>query len=297
MFSSLNVFEFQEKFGNADSCLRYLADFKWKDGFTCCHCGHTVCGKGYTPYARRCKKCRHDESATANTIFHNLKFGVDKAFYGVFRLCKKKGMSSYELAKELGVTQKTAWPFHCKIQQSMASSGRSPLTGEVHIDEFVTGGPEKGKPGRSDGEKKKTLVMVEVRPGNKMGRVYCRSIDDYKKATLYPIIEKTVSSGARVVTDGYPSYDALKEKFPAAVQRKSDKGAAFPVLHQQVMNFKGWLRGIHHHCDEKHYQKYLDEYCFKTNRRNTEQGIFRSIIGRVVKMKTKTFKELKAIAA
>src|SRR3954470_20842524 len=270
---------------------------KWKDVYTCRKCGCCVYTKSYTSFARRCKQCRYDESATARTIFHNLKFGLLKAFYGVLRYCKKKGMSSCELAKEIGVTQKTAWLFHCKLQQAMISSGEHLLTGEVHIDEFVTGGPELGKPGRSNGNKKKTLIMVEVRPGNKTGRVYCKQITNYKKKTLYPIIEKAVARDAKVITDEYPSYDALKEKFPHAVQKKSDRGASFPVVHQQIMNIKGWLRGIHHRCSRHHYQKFLDEYCFRTNRRNIEHGLFANIIGKVVKMKTLTFKELKANAA
>ncbi len=297
MFSTLSAFEFQKQFSDRNACLQYLAELKWKDGYVCKKCGCKSFTKGYHPFARRCAGCRYDESASAHTIFHNLKFSLQKAFYAVFRYSKKKGISSYELAKEIGVSQPTAWLFHCKIQQTFESSGKNPLTGEVHIDEFVTGGPEKGKPGRSDGKKKKTLIMVEVRPGCKTGRVYCRKIADFKKDTLYPIIEATVSQDAKVVTDEYPSYDKLKEKFPHAKQRKSNTGKGFPILHQQIMNMKGWLRGIHHHCSDKHYQKYLDEYCFRTNRRNTEQYIFRNIMQRVVSIKTKTFKELSADAA
>jgi transposase-like protein len=295
MFSSLNAFEFQRKFNDASACLEYLAAMKWKDGYMCRKCGCTSYTKGYQPFARRCQRCRYDESATAHTIFHNLKFSLVKAFYGVFRYTKKKGISSYELAKEIGVSQPTAWLFHCKLQQVMASSGIYPLT--VHIDEFVTGGPETEKPGRSDGKKKKTLMMVEVRSGNKTGRVYFKKIDNYKKETIYPIIKQTIDKNAEVVTDEYPSYDALKENFSNAKQIKSNKGTSFPVVHSQVMSLKGWLRGIHHHCSDHHYQKYLDEYCFRTNRRNAEQGIFKSILSRVSAMKTKTFKELKAYAA
>ena len=297
MFSTLSIFEFHRYFPDAVTCLSYLAESKWKDGYQCRKCGCNAYTKGYQPIARRCKNCRYDESATAYTVFHNLKFNLLKAFYGVFRYSKKKGISSYELAKEIGVSQPTAWLFHCKLQQSMESSGKHPLTGEVHIDEYVTGGPESGKPGRSDGKKKKTLIMVEVRDDNKTGRLYCQQINNYKKETLYPIIEAKVASDAQVVTDQYPSYDKLKEKFPEAKQIKSDKGKTFPEVHQQIMNMKGWLRGIHHQCSEKHYQKYLDEYCFRTNRRNTEQGIFKAIVLRVVKLKTKTFKELTAYAA
>ena len=297
MFSTLSIFEFQQRFADGNACFEYLALLKWKDGYCCKKCGCSSFTKGYQPFARRCAFCRYDESATAHTIFHNLKFSIQKAFYAVFRYCKKKGISSYELAKETGISQPTAWLFHCKLQQAFASSSKNPLTGQVHIDEFVTGGPEKGKPGRSDGKKKKTLIMVEVRAGGKTGRVYCRKITNYKKDTLYPIIEAIVTADAEVITDEYPSYDKLKEKFPAARQRKSNTGKYFPLLHQQVMNLKGWLRGIHHQCSDKHYQKYLDEYCFRTNRRNTEQYIFRNIMQRIVSIKTKTFKELIAYAA
>lgn len=100
-----------------------------------------------------------------------------------------------------------------------------------------------------------------------------------KKETLYPIIiVAKVSSEADVVTDEYSCYNKLKLKFPNAQQRKGDKRETFPVVHQQIMNMKSWLKGIHHHYNEQHYQKYLDEYCFRTNRRNREQGIFKAIV-------------------
>lgn len=69
--------------------------------------------------------------------------------------------------------------------------------------------------------------------------MYYRKIINYKKDTLYPIIETIVCKDAEVITDGYPSYEKLKEKLPAAWQRKSNTGKYFPILHQQVMNFKG----------------------------------------------------------
>lgn len=161
MFSTLNAFEFNKQFKDYNSCLQYLSDIKWKDGYNCRKCHFEKFTKGYTPFARRCRACRYDESPTSHTIFHNLKFSIVKAFTGVFRYSRKKGMSSYELSKELDLSQKTAWLFHRKIQQAMASSGKYPLSGEVHVDEFVTGGPEASMPGRSYGKKKKSLIMVE----------------------------------------------------------------------------------------------------------------------------------------
>lgn len=297
MFSTLNVFEFHKRFPDTNSCLEYLAEAKWKDGYTCRKCGWKKFTKGYIPFSKRCQSCHYDESPTAHTIFHKLKFSLVKAFYGTFRYCRKKGMSSYELSKEMAISQKTAWLFHRKIQQAMASSGKHPLTGEVQIDEFVVGGPEKSLRGRSDGRKKKSLIMLEVIKGKKTGRIYCRKIDNYKKKTIYPIIKEVVDKTSKVVTDEFPTYDKLKELFPKAKQKRSAAGTAFEELHQQIMNLKGWLRGIHHHCSERHYQQYLDEFCFRANRRNSEQGIFRSLMTRIVSIKSKTFKELRAFAA
>ena len=101
-----------------------------------------------------------------------------------------------------------------------------------------------------------------------------------QKRRLFLIIGSTVSCEAAVVTDEYPGYDKLKENFLKAKQRKSNKEKTFTVVHQQIMNMKGWLRGIHHQFSDKHYQKYLDDYCFRTNRRNTEQGIFKAGISK-----------------
>ena len=154
MFSTLNAFEFQKQFTDTNSCLEYLAELKWKDGFICRRCGCPTYTKGYIPFGRTCGSCRYDESPTSHSMFHKLKFNIVKAFHAVFRYSRKKGMSTYELAKELGITQKTAWLVHHKIQQVMASSGAYQLTGEVHIDEFVTGGPEPTKKGRSFSRKK-----------------------------------------------------------------------------------------------------------------------------------------------
>jgi hypothetical protein len=91
MFSTLNAFEFQHQFTDATSCLAYLADMKWKDGYQCRRCGCKDYTKGYHPFARRCKDCRYDESATAHTIFHNLKFNLLKHFMVYSAIVKRKG--------------------------------------------------------------------------------------------------------------------------------------------------------------------------------------------------------------
>ncbi len=206
-------------------------------------------------------------------------------------------MSTYELAKEMGNSQPSAWLFHSKLQKAFASSGKHPLTEEVHIDEFVTGGKETGKPGRSLGKKENFAYDRNKAWKQNWTCVFKNHYQLQKENFVSDNIEATVSKDAHVLTDEYPSYDKLKESFPNAQQCKSDKGKNFLQVHQQIMNFKGWLRGTHHKCRDKHYQQYLDEYCFRTNRRIKSQYIFRNLMRRIVLNKSMTFKELAAYAA
>jgi transposase-like protein len=239
----------------------------------------------------------YNESVIANTIFYGVKFPLVKAFLICFRMSTKKGMNTYEIAKEVGITQKTAWIFRAKIRAAMQSSGLHLLEGEVHVDECVIGGKEDKKPGRSSGENKPVLMMVEVRGKHKTGRVYAKKIANYKKETIYPILEYTIKAEAKIVTDCYPTYDKLTEKFPNAKQVKSMKGENFLEMHQQVMNMKSALRGIHHKCSQKHLQSYLDQYCFRTNRRSIKEPIVLNLIQKTITEKVITYQVLKALAA
>lgn len=293
----MTVIDFLTRFDTRKACLEHLADKKWGGSFVCARCKSTAHTKGNAYLDRRCKSCHYNESVTANTLFHGVRFPLIKAFMICYRLSTKKGMSSYEIAKEVGITQKTAWIFCAKARAFMNSSGLYPLEGEVHVDECVIGGKEEKKPGRSLGKKKPVLMMVEVRAKGKIGRVYAKRIANYQKETIYPILEGHIRSDAKVVTDAYPSYDKLNEKFPHAKQVKSMKGANFLEMHQQIMNMKGALRGIHHKCSDKHLQGYLDQHCFRTNRRTMKKPIVLNLIEKAVVKKIVTYKYLKALAA
>lgn len=155
LFEGINAIEFGKFFKDKEKCMAYLASLKWQKGYACVKCSHTKYNKGNLPYFRRCKGCGYDESPTANTLFHKLKFDLTKAFHIIYRITvKKKSMSTTELAKEVGVTQKTAWIFKRKLQQAMKSSGQFPLTIDVHMDELVLGQKEEKKPKRSLSKKK-----------------------------------------------------------------------------------------------------------------------------------------------
>lgn len=138
--------EFKSQFGTKTLCLSYLASRKWVNGYKCRKCDCLESIKGKQESSRRCKKCGYDESATAHTLFHKLKFGIENAFEMMYEIStSKKGVNSIWLAERIGVQQNTAWFFRQKVQLGTKSSLKFPLELEVHVDEFEIGTPKKRK--------------------------------------------------------------------------------------------------------------------------------------------------------
>jgi hypothetical protein len=122
--SELSTKQLEELFTSDEKCLEFLAELKWKEGFTCRKCGNTNSCDGKTHHSRRCTKCKTEESSTAGTIFHNCKFPVSKAFYIAYNVCKgKEDLSTYEFARRLSLRQMTCWNFKTKIQHALQQMG------------------------------------------------------------------------------------------------------------------------------------------------------------------------------
>lgn len=274
---------FKAKFGTTDQCYEHLASIKWKDGYSCSKCGGIHYIKGKQPFSRRCRKCGYDESTTTNTLFHKLKFGIDKAFEMLYEITtSKKGANSIWLAERFGIQQKTAWLFRQKVQEAMKSSELHPLEHEVHVDEFEIGTPQKGEQGRSASDKKMRVVLaIEERDG-KAGRAYAKIIGDYSAESLKPIFDTHIQENANIVVDGWKGYVPIKEEYPNMTQKLSENGKNFKMLHIQIRNFKNWLRGVHSYCNKEYLQKYIDEYFFRFNRRNHRESILDKMIERCI---------------
>ncbi|MCH8534403.1 MAG: IS1595 family transposase [Flavobacteriaceae bacterium] len=282
IFKGVNSIKFNQRFKTDSDCLDYLVDVKWADGFICKRCSNDKFCAGRKPHNRRCTKCRYDESPTANTMFNKLKFSILIAFHIVFKIStKKKGMSSLELSSEFELRQKTCWAFKRKVQLAMRSSLKSPLTGMVHVDEFVIGGPEEGKKGRSKGMKKLIVLAIEILEDG-VGRAYAEVIENSSAKELRGFLIKYVSRDAEITTDKWRGYLPLKKEFLKLKQVASEDGKNFKELHIHIMNIKGWVRGIHHHCSKEHMQNYLDEYHFRHNRRSNMETIVDVLIRKMV---------------
>ena len=120
-----------ELFEDSNKVLEFIADIKWKEGFVCRNCGHTNFCEGKTKASRRCTRCKKEESAAAHTIFHNVKFPLNKAFYIAYNVCVLgKDFSSYYYSDQLGLNQMTCWKFRKRIQDCMLkqNAGKGKVT-------------------------------------------------------------------------------------------------------------------------------------------------------------------------
>ena len=177
--------------------------------------------------------------------------------------------------------QKTCWDFKKKIQQAMKSSKQNKLSGEVYVDEFLIGEKEENKPGRSHGKKRLVIVALEKVEGG-VRRAYSKVIEAASSKEFKPFFNDYISNDSKVITDEWNGYKPLKKEYPNLIQLPSLNGSNIPDIHIHIMNIKGWLRGIHHHCSKEHLQGYLDEYHFRYNRRSNMDTIFHSLIKRMV---------------
>jgi transposase len=283
-FAGESILKFTDSFKNDLDCLEYLASKKWSKGFKCSKCNHTKFTIRKKNFARDCNLCHHIESPTANTIFHRVRFGLRKAFVIIFEMtATTKSLSAKQMAKRVNVSRTTTTTFMKKVRISMKSSELSPMAGDVYVDEFVFGGKEDLKPGRSNNSKKKKLIVaVETNENGGIKRVYFDKLEDYSSKEIRKIFDKHISKEAKVKTDKWTGYKPLKQEFDIT-QIKSDKGNSSKEIHTIIHQTKSWLRSTFSWVHEQHILKYLDEYSYRINRSLFKDNLFDLLITRMMK--------------
>lgn len=292
IFKGENIIIFFDKFKSDDDCLIYLADKKVSMGYQCVKCGHTKYTVRKKNLARDCNKCHHLESPTAGTLFHKVKFGLRKAFGMVFEMsATTKSISANQMSKRYEVRYVTAWLFMQKVRKAMKSSENNPMNGDVIVDEFVFGGKEDLKQGRSTDSKKKKIVAAVEKDDTGIKRVYFKSIDDYSSESLRVIFDTHISKEACVSTDKWTGYKPLSKDYNIT-QTKSDKGNTFFEMNTIVHQVKAWMRSNFSNIDKYHIQSYLDEFSYRINRSLHKQTIFDNLISRMVNHKQLYYRDI-----
>lgn len=278
IFKELGRQVFTERFTTDQDFYEFLADLKWREGFSCEHCDPTAHIKGKQLCSRSCSKLGCDESTTAGTPFHKLRFDTLKAFETLYEITtSKKGANSIWLTELFDLNQKTTWALRQKVQLAMKSSEQYPLEDEVYVGEFEIGTPQKGEQRRSKSDKKMRAVIAFEHREGKSGRGYGRVIKDYSAKSLKPLFNRDIKNDASILADGWRGYSPLKNVYPDLKQTLSDQRKNLKMLHIQIRNFKNWLRSVH--------------------RRNHRASILDKIIERCAMHEPVTACELRLIAA
>jgi transposase-like protein len=294
-FEGQNEIDFLNRFGDKDSCFAYLAHYKWKDGFKCHFCGSKEEYSCNKLHHKRCKSCQKHISPTINTLFHKVKFGIEKAFYVILKMSgTTKSISAEQLSKTIGVNRKTALLFQQKVRIAMKSSELYPLEGQVEVDEAFIGQKEEGQTGRGAEQKAQIVVAIEKNGATGVKRMYARKIENASSASLKVIFEKQISKEATILTDKWTGYSPLSELYDIT-QEKSEPDKNFKVMHRCIQQLKSWIRGIHHSVDHDYLQGYLDEFCYRINRSIHKETIFDNLLQRMVFSSQITKKQIKFV--
>ncbi len=280
------LFDLLTFFNDEQVCRDYLANIRWAGKPTCPYCKHDNCFKFSNGKVFKCAKCRTQFSVRVGTMFEDSKISLQKWFAAIYLITShKKGISSLQLHRDLGITQKTAWYLNHRIRKSLGLN-QSPvkLSGVVEADETFIGGKEKNKhkskrveasQGRS--VKTKTPVAGAIQRG---GELRASKVSDTSRQSLQPFLINNVSFGTHLNTDEWLGYNGLKGIYKHQfVNHKGEEYVRGDVHTNSVEGFWSLLKrsvyGIYHSVSSKHLQSYVDESVFRYNTRGkSESGRF-----------------------
>ena len=288
-------------FSDPDVCLDYMVKLRWPEGkVTCPTCASTDVRFISTRRLWECKAkhAKRQFSVKVGTIFEDSPIGLDKWLAAIWMIANaKNGVSSYEIARGLGVTQKTAWFMLHRIRLAMEVETDTKFGGRVEVDETFIGGQarfmhksrrEKVIKGAT-GMVGKVAVMGLLARHGKDGHstIRARMIANVQKQTLQPHVRQNIEAGAELITDAWRGYAGLDKEYIHNVINHAEAYVKGHVHTNGVENFwsllKRAIRGTYVSVEPFHLFRYLDEESFRYNTRGyKDSGRFRQVAGQVV---------------
>jgi len=266
----VNLVNLIEDFGSEDRCREYLEELRWPDGIDCPRCGGRVISRIKHRNQFDCDGCRYQFSVTAGTLFHDSHLPLWKWFLGVYLMCEsKKGISSKQLERSLGVSYKTAWYLTHRIREAMGDRDEPLLSGTVEVDETWIGGEARGAGQGYPGNKVSIVGAIQ-----RDGELRLKALRGKPtKDQLFKFIRENVAPDADAVfTDSSAAYLTLgREYHHESVNhgiREYVRGNVHTNTVESVWSlFKRAVAGSWHQISVKHLPAYLDEMEFRFNGR------------------------------
>jgi transposase-like protein len=272
----------QPYFHNEEAAYAFVEKRVWPHGPVCPKCGvigraGKLQGTSTRIGVYKCYDCRKPFTVKVGTIFESSHIPLRLWLQAIFLIASsKKGISSNQLHRTLGVTLKSAWFMSHRIREAMRSGDLTPFGGdggEVEVDEtFIGRDPNRVQVGRGGDHKMKVLALVDRTSGQARSMV----IDEVDAATVAPIVRANIAREARLLTDESRIYKKVGKKFSEhrSVNHSAGEYVQFidPTVHINTVEglfsvFKRGMKGVYQHCGEQHLHRYLAEFEFRYNNR------------------------------
>ncbi len=288
-------FEFNKKFPTELACIQYFIKIRYTDKVLCNHCrSDKVSHRKNTPKVFDCSKCHNTFSIFKGTIFEKSDTDLRKWVYAIHLLLNsKKGISGYQLQREISVTYKTAWRMLHKIRQAMGNKKNNDdddnfMNSIIEIDETYLGGKAENKHMnekiKAKGKFKKDIALGML---ERAKEVRAFKLDDTKIITIYNKIIENVEKDSKIITDEHRAYYRLHSKYHhVAVNHSKGEFKKSDDLHTNSIEgfwsiLKRGVYGVYHSISSKYVQNYINEFCFRYNNRAND-NIFNLVLKQAV---------------